>query len=114
MQVRAVRLATDIRFSPARADVGKGEVTVNNGHMADQPEIWDMWVDADGLTHGHVDDAAVGAAIERGRYIVVGDYDADPALAQIVDVTHDGVVLLRVVPGDAEHHRELLSPRPGA
>lgn len=97
----------------------KGELTVNNGRMADQPETWEMWVDfhrvdGDGLTHGHVADAVEGVAIEPGRYIVVGDYDADPAVAQIVDVSHDRVVLLRVVPGHAELHLELLSQRPGA
>ena len=47
---------------------------------------WDLWVDfhrvdADGLTHAHIADAASGVRIEPGRYLLVGDHDADPAVA---------------------------------
>jgi hypothetical protein len=47
---------------------------------------WDLWVDshrvdADGLTHASVKDATAQAIIEPGRYVVVGDEDADPAVA---------------------------------
>lgn len=85
--------------------------------MADAPESWDLWVDfhridADGLTHASIEDATPGAVIEAGRYVVVGDYDADPAVAHVVDVSHDGIVLLRVLPGHANAHVELIGPRP--
>lgn len=79
---------------------------------------WDLWVDfhridADGLTHASVKDASAGAIIEPGSYLVVGDEDAEPAVAQIVEVKANGVVLLRVLPGPADQHMELLS-RPSA
>jgi len=71
-----------------------------------------MWVDFfrvyDGLTHGCLEDAELGAPIEAGRYIVVGDYDADPAVAQVVEVKPNGTVLLRVLPGHARTHLALL------
>lgn len=76
---------------------------------------WDLWVDfhrvdADGLTHASLKDATDGVVIEPGRYLVVGDEDADPAVAQVVDVRATGVVLLRVLPGHAEQHLDLLGP----
>lgn len=78
---------------------------------------WDLWVDfhrvdADGLTHAHLDDASPGRQIHPGQYIVVGDEDADPAVAHVVDVNPDGVILLRVLPGHADAHRELLADQP--
>lgn len=84
--------------------------------MADT-EPWDLWVDfhrvdADGLTHASLKDATAGSRIESGRYIVVGDHDADPAVAQVVDIKANGVVLLRVLPGHADQHLDLLARHP--
>ena len=79
---------------------------------------WHLWVDfhrvdADGLTHAHVDDLSVGEVEPHpGDYLVVGDEDADPAVAQVVSVSSDGVVLVRVLPGHADLHRELLGNQP--
>lgn len=78
---------------------------------------WDLWVDfhrvdADGLTHASLKDATPGAAIEPGRYVVVGDEDADPAVAQVIDVRANEVVLLRVLPGHAKQHLDLLERSP--
>ena len=75
---------------------------------------WDLWVDfhrtdSEGLTHAHVDDLTASAAVHAGQYLVVGDEGADPAVAQIVSVEPDGVLVLRVLPGPAETHRELLT-----
>jgi hypothetical protein len=74
-----------------------------------------MWVDFarvyNGLTYGHLDDAAAGVEIEAGRYLVVGDDDADPAVAQVVEVRADRTVLLRVLPGHAEQHAALVGPQ---
>jgi hypothetical protein len=79
-------------------------------------EQWDLWVDfhrvdADGLTHASVKDAAPGVRVEPGRYLVVGDYDADPAVAQVIEVKANGVVLLRVLPGHARLHQALHEPK---
>ncbi|HUZ43053.1 MAG TPA: hypothetical protein VMU63_01520 [Acidimicrobiales bacterium] len=80
-------------------------------------EFWDLWVDlhrvdADGLTHASLKDATPGSRVESGRHIVVGDHDADPAVAQVVDIKASGVVLLGVLPGHANQHLDLLVRHP--
>ena len=88
----------------------------DNGAM--KQRRWDMWVDFarvyDGLTYGDLEDIEPGVVVESGGYIVVGDQDADPAVARVVEVKPDGVVLLQVLPGHADLHRHLLAPRPDA
>ena len=77
---------------------------------------WDMWVDFarvyDGMTYGDLRDAQSGVVVEPGRYLIVGDDDADPAVAQVVEVRTDGVVLLKVLPGHADRHLGLLQQQP--
>lgn len=78
---------------------------------------WDLRVDfhrvdADGLTHAHVDDLSERIEPQPGDYLVVGDEDADPAVAQVVSVDADGVILVRVLPGHADFHRVLLGKAP--
>lgn len=77
---------------------------------------WDMWVDFarvyDGMTYGDLRDAEAGVVVEPGRYLIVGDDDADPAVAQVVEVRPDGVVLLKVLPGHADRHLGLLQQQP--
>ena len=82
---------------------------------------WDLWVDFhivdnDGLTHASTRDARAGVDVRPGGYLVVGNEDADPAVAQVVSVDDAGVVLLRILPGPAEAHLTLLEPPtiPGA
>lgn len=86
----------------------------DNGGM--EPRPWQMWIDFarvySGLTYGHVDDAAHGTEIRVGLYVIVGDDDADPAVAQVVEVKDDGTVLLRVLPGHADQHVALVGPQP--
>lgn len=82
--------------------------------MADAPTPkWDLWVDfhrvdAAGLTHAHLRDASPGVVVEEGQFSLVGEDDADPGVAQVIEVRADGRVLLRVLPGHADLHRELL------
>jgi Enoyl-(Acyl carrier protein) reductase len=45
-----------------------------------------------------------------GRHVVVGCRDADPAVAKILRVDHEGHIELQVLPGDVESHRDLLTP----
>jgi hypothetical protein len=75
---------------------------------------WDLWIDyqarrADGLTPTLARFARPGLGLEVGAFIVVGADDAEPAVAEVVDVRADGVVLVRVLPGPASDHLELLS-----
>jgi hypothetical protein len=81
-----------------------------------EPRPWQMWVDFarvyNGLTYGHLDDASPGVDVTAGGYLVVGDEDADPAVAQVIDIKGDGTVLLRVLPGHADQHASLTGSRP--
>jgi hypothetical protein len=54
--------------------------------------------DADGLTHGNARNARAGLALAPGLHIVVGNEEADSALAGVVEVDSDGTVLVRVMP----------------
>jgi hypothetical protein len=44
-----------------------------------------------------------------GRYVIVGDEDADPAVARILSVNAEGHVELEVLPGSVDSHRGLLA-----
>ena len=80
----------------------------------------ELWVDfhrtdGSGLTHASVRDAAPGVDLEVGRYVVVWDEGADDGVAEIVQIDPDGVVLVRVLPGPAEDHLDLVArPSPAA
>ncbi len=79
--------------------------------MSEVTPPWDLWVDfhrvdAAGLTHAHMRDSAPAVVLEEGDFVLVGD--DDPGVAQVVQVSPDGVVLLRVLPGHAARHRGLL------
>ena len=50
------------------------------------------------------------AGLAPGTCIVVGNEEADSAVAEIVRIDDDGVVLLRVLPGTVEDNRKLLRP----
>jgi hypothetical protein len=74
----------------------------------------DVWIDyqartEDWLTATLARFARPGVNLEVGASGAVGADDAEPAVAEIVDVRADGVVLLRVLPGPVSDHLELLS-----
>lgn len=78
---------------------------------------WDLWLDyhrcdAEGLTHGNVRDACPGTQLVLGRYVVVGNEEAESAVAEIVRFEDNGVVLVRVLPGSLEDNRALLETVP--
>ena len=73
---------------------------------------WDLWVDyhrtdGDGLTHTNVRDVESGIALHVGDHVVVGNEEADPAVAEVVSIDARGIVLVRVLPGPAENHLHL-------
>jgi hypothetical protein len=77
---------------------------------------WQLWIDyhrtdAEGLTHGNVRNAAPGTTLVVGEYIIVGNEEADPAVAEMVQVGPDGLVLVRVLPGRADEHLHLVGRR---
>ena len=78
---------------------------------------WDLWLDyhrcdAEGLTHGSIRDACPGTQLAPGRYVVVGNEEAESAVAEIVRFEDNGVVLVRVLPGSLEDNRALLETVP--
>ena len=59
---------------------------------------WDLWVDyhrtdGEGLTHTNVRDAAGGVSLKPGVFLVLGNEEADPAVAEVVSVDPDGIDL---------------------
>ncbi len=78
---------------------------------------WDLWIDylrtdGEGLTHGSTHNAAPGVRLLVGQHVVVGNEDADPAVARVVSVGDDGVVLVAVLPGPVDGNRSLLCDQP--
>ena len=77
---------------------------------------WDVWVDyhrrdGDGLTHASLKDLERPIDLRVGGYIVVGNEEADSAVAEVVSIDDRGILLLRVLPGPADDHRDLLGDR---
>lgn len=77
---------------------------------------WDLWIDyssrePSGLTPTLLEYATSGAAIEVGRFVLVGSEDAELAVAEVVEIDEHGVVMVRVLPGPADDHRHLLAGR---
>jgi hypothetical protein len=77
---------------------------------------WDLWVDyhrtdGDGLTHTRVKDLERPLDLALGMFVIVGNEEADPAVAEVVAVEPDGLVLVRVLPGPVGDHLELVEHR---
>ena len=77
---------------------------------------WQLWVDyhrtdGDGLTHTSVKGVSPGVDLHMGAFVVVGNEESDLAVAEVVDVDPSGVVLVRVLPGPAEDHLDLVGSR---
>jgi hypothetical protein len=74
---------------------------------------WDLWVDYHrtderGLTHSNVRNASPGVELRTGMHLVVGNEEADSAVAEVVEVLDDGTALVRVLPGPADRHLHLV------
>ena len=59
---------------------------------------YDLWIDyhredAEGLTHASVEDVIPGVELVPGSYVVVGNEEADSAVAKVVTVMVNGEVL---------------------
>ena len=74
---------------------------------------WDLWVDfqrADeaGLTRGNVRHVRSGVELHVGDTIVVGNEEAEPGVAEVVELGDRGFVLVRVFPGSVDDNRHRL------
>ena len=75
---------------------------------------WDLWIDyhrrdGDGSTHGNVRNARSDLELAPGRYVIVGNEEADAAVAEVVRIEENGVVLVRVLPGSVGDNRLLVN-----
>jgi hypothetical protein len=77
--------------------------------MSSAPDLWVDYhrTDGAGLTHTNVLDVAPGVTLRAGMFVVVGNEEADPAVAEVVSIDARGIVLVRVLPGPAEEHLHL-------
>lgn len=62
-----------------------------------------------GLTRARQSDVRPGVQVARWDYVVVGDDDAEPAVAQIVEMGREGGLLLRVLDGAVADNAHLLN-----
>ena len=76
----------------------------------------ELWVDdhreyEPGVVHGHLRHARVALDPHPGDYLVVGDDEAPPVLAEVLQREPDGELLLRLLPGRPENHPEFQARR---
>jgi len=76
----------------------------------------ELWVDdhqeyEPGVVHGHLRHARVWIDPRPGDYIVVGDGDAPPVLAEVLKREPDGELMLRLLPGRPDAHLEFATRR---
>ncbi len=77
---------------------------------------WDLWVDYHrtderGLTHTNLRNVTAGVDLQPGQHVVVGNEEADAAVAEVIEISADGTVLVSVLPGPADQHLHLVSDR---
>ena len=77
------------------------------------PTEYDLAVDFMDLTDdrrlwARRSDARSGFRAEIGAYVIVGDDDADPRVARIVNIDLDGNIELEVLPGSLEANLGLV------
>jgi hypothetical protein len=76
----------------------------------------ELWVDdhqeyEPGVVHAHLRHARVAMDPRAGDYLVVGDDEAPPVLAEVLSRETDGELRLRLLPGRPESHPEFQSRR---
>lgn len=76
----------------------------------------ELWVDDHqeyeaGVVHAHLRHARVPIDPRHGDYLVVGDDEIEPALAEVLSRSGSGALRLRMLPGSASAHPELLTRR---
>lgn len=81
-----------------RAGTSEYDVAVDFMDMTDDRHLWARAVDV-----------RPGLTVIVGRYVVVGDEDADPRVARVVAID-GGNLELEVLAGTVDAHRDLLTP----
>lgn len=78
--------------------------------------VVELWVDdhqeyEPGVIHAHLRHARVPIDPRPGDFLVVGDDEIEPALAEVLSRSESGALRLRMLPGSASSHPELLARR---
>lgn len=78
--------------------------------------IVELWVDdhqeyEPGVVHAHLRHARVPLDPRPGDYVVVGDDEIEPALAEVLSRSEVGDLRLRMLPGPAKSRPELQNRR---
>jgi hypothetical protein len=81
----------------------------------EQPTV-ELWVDdhqeyEPGVTYAHLRHARLPLDPRPGDYLVVGDDEGEPALAEVLSRDESGALRLRLLPGPATRHPELHTRR---
>ncbi|MCA1703954.1 MAG: hypothetical protein LC808_12080 [Actinobacteria bacterium] len=76
----------------------------------------ELWVDdhqeyEPGIVTGHLRHARIPLDPHPGDYVVVGDDEVPPALAEVLSREMDGTLLLRILPGRPDSHGEFSTRR---
>ncbi len=76
---------------------------------------WDLWIDFqsgddEGHTRANTRNLRAGLTVTVGDVIVVGNEDAEPGVAEVVELGDRGFVLVKVFPGTVEENRFRLRP----
>lgn len=79
------------------------------------PDSYEVAVDFMDMTNdrrlwARTDDVRPGLDVYVGRYVVVGDDDADSKVARVVSIDDEGNIRLHVLEGSVESHSDLLAP----
>jgi hypothetical protein len=78
-----------------------------------KPLAIELWVDdhqeyEPGVVHAHLRHARLPIDPHPGDHLVVGDDEIEPALAEVLSRDASGALRLRLLPGPASSHPELL------
>ncbi|MGI8756731.1 MAG: hypothetical protein ACR2MB_12910 [Acidimicrobiales bacterium] len=81
----------------------------------DSPPL-ELWVDdhqeyEPGIVHAHLRHARLPIDPQPGDHLVVGDDEIEPALAEVLSRGETGELRLRMLPGPATKHPDLLGRR---
>jgi hypothetical protein len=76
----------------------------------------ELWVDdhqeyEPGIVTGHLRHARLPLDPHPGDYLVVGDDEVPPALAEVLSRESDGTLRLRILPGRPDNHEEFRTRR---
>jgi hypothetical protein len=86
------------------------------GHVAHREPTVELWIDdhqeyEPGVVHGHLRHARVPMDPQPGDFLVVGDDDSPPVLAQVLDRSATGELRLRLLSGSPDSHPEFQTRR---